>query len=618
MKRLILLLLLAAAPLPGWVESVEFPWNTFPRQLWERELAWMKNIGVQHVSLPPAKSPAELVDLLKLLKSLQLEADLEGPIPQELEPYSRSHGGPLVAALPGPVAKISALHPKALLESRKQLEAGSASLLWTDVEDTLRADGFHAGLVNFAGDEKSQALAIRRNAQLLHFWGAGFGGLKQTRMPLGNLPGIQVKQFLEPRGLSVAAVTNPSAKPYAGGLKVYYPPSKHILSIPRVSVPAGASLWLPVNVPIGSSPLCKACSAFAATDHLVYATAELTTMEYENGILAMEFSAPEAAEVILQLTRQPSGPYVAGGKPIEFDWDAHTQRVRLTVPKGKGIGDRVRVGLAIEPPDSTAFFDLTRVLVIGEHNLLTSQYSSEEIAKRSRLVVPPGFTVTSKVKSPLETVFDIYVPETAVHGDHVEISIEGDGVQLSHAKPQLLRPSSLRFPDAIGVRLAATSTLALSPATIPFNARSGRDVSVVIRNNAPEIRSYDVHLEAEGLEFSPASMQVAVGASTQREVQFRVFPSKAEAGLHEGLAVLSGTTYVKEPVRFLVVPPAADLAWESGPFHFLESPKLRATFLGESWIEFVDKDKNENRLKTPVVLPGKVGGLVELEGKLPK
>lgn len=618
MKRLLFISLLTVSPLLGWVESVEFPWNTFPRQLWERELAWLKNIGVKHVSLPPAKTPAEIVDLVKLLRALQLEADLEGPIPAELEPYSKTHGGPLIAALPAPVARISALHPKALLESRKHLEAGSASLLWTDLEDTLRPDGYRAGLINFAGDEKSPALAIRRNAQLMHFWGASFVTLKLVKTPLGNLPGIQVKQYLEPKGLSLAAVTNPAAKPYAGDLKVYYPPSKHILSIPKVTVPAGASLWLPVNVPIGSSTLCKACSAFAATDHLVYATAELTAMEYENGILAMEFSAPEAAEAVLQLTRQPSGPYVAGGKPIEFDWDPHTQRVRLVIPKGKGIGDRVRVGIAIEPPDSTAFFDLTRVLVIGEHNLLTSQYSSEEIAKRSRLVVPQGFTVTSKVKSPMETVFDIYVPETAVHGDHVEISIEGDGVQLSHAKPQLLRPSSVRFPDAIGVRLAPASTLAVFPATIPFNARSGRDVSVVIRNNAPEIRNFDIRLEAEGLEFSPASLQVAVGASTQREVQFRVFPTKAEPGLHAGFAILSGTTYVKEAVRFLVVPPSMDLAWESGPFRFLESQKFRASFLGENWIEYVDKDKNENRLKVPLPFSSQPQTLADLEGRLPK
>ena len=126
-------------------------------------------------------------------------------------------------------------------------------------------------------------------------------------------------------------------------------------------------------------------------DHLVYATAELTVMEYENGILAMEFAAPSAGEVILQLSREPSGPLVAGGKPTPFDWDEHTQRARLKIPAGNGPGNHVRIGLAIEPPDATAFFDSARVLMIGETNPLTAQFSSEAIAQRSRLRIAPAF-----------------------------------------------------------------------------------------------------------------------------------------------------------------------------------------------------------------------------------
>ncbi len=155
-------------------------------------------------------------------------------------------------------------------------------------------------------------------------------------------------------------------------------------------MPARDALWLPVNVPLTAGPLCKDCSAFANADHLIYATAEMTAMEYENGILAMEFAAPSAGEVVLQLSREPSGPLVAGGKPTGFEWDEHTQRARLKIPPGSGPGNHVRIGIAIEPPDATAFFDSARVLMIGETNRLTAQFSSDAIAQRSRLRMASG------------------------------------------------------------------------------------------------------------------------------------------------------------------------------------------------------------------------------------
>ncbi len=54
MVRAAALLLASAALAPAWVESVEFPWNACPRPLWESQLVWLKNIGITHVSLPPA------------------------------------------------------------------------------------------------------------------------------------------------------------------------------------------------------------------------------------------------------------------------------------------------------------------------------------------------------------------------------------------------------------------------------------------------------------------------------------------------------------------------------------------------------------------------------------
>ena len=59
-------------------------------------------------------------------------------------------------------------------------------------------------------------------------------------------------------------------------------------------------------------------------------------MEYENGILAMEFAAPAPGEAMLQLDREPVGPYLAAGNPSDFDWDEKTGRVRYKYRPGKG------------------------------------------------------------------------------------------------------------------------------------------------------------------------------------------------------------------------------------------------------------------------------------------
>jgi len=340
MIRTVILILTFAIASPAWVESVEFPWNAYPRQLWERELVWLKNIGITHVSLPPAKEPAQdagqLNDVLSIIRRLGIEADLEGPVPDSLQPLTRAHGGPITDPLPGPPVRVSVLAPTAVTRTRELLASGSNALVWTDVEDTLGPAGYHPGAINFAGDEKPATIALRRSAQLSMYWNKTFpslhdvpgAGIVIAANPPASAPkgttGPGVRQFAAGHGVSVVSVTNKSARAWTGELRVLDPAPngvKHMMSVPGVSVPPHDALWLPVNVPLTAGLLCKDCSAFANADHLVYATAELTVMEYENGILAMEFAAPVAGEVILQLSREPSGPLVAGGKPTPFDWD---------------------------------------------------------------------------------------------------------------------------------------------------------------------------------------------------------------------------------------------------------------------------------------------------------
>ena len=45
----------------------------------------------------------------------------------------------------------------------------------------------------------------------------------------------------------------------------------------------------------------------------------------------------------------------------------------------------VRIGIAIEAPDTSAFFSDARRLIIGRKNVVSTSYSSAEVAARSRL-----------------------------------------------------------------------------------------------------------------------------------------------------------------------------------------------------------------------------------------
>ncbi len=132
-----------------------------------------------------------------------------------------------------------------------------------------------------------------------------------------------------------------------------------MVTFPRVSVPAGESLWLPLDVSLGPAGLCRECSNFSKAETvIVYATAELLSIEFENGILAMEFAAPEAGEVVLQLARKPVGPYLAAGMPKPFDWDdqdparaaSHPRQLRARQPRAHRRRHR---GAATRRPSST-------------------------------------------------------------------------------------------------------------------------------------------------------------------------------------------------------------------------------------------------------------------------
>ena len=684
MRPLILLLLLAgAAPAPEvrpqLVQAVEFPYYSYPPQLWERELVWLKNLGIDTVafSIPWNwhKLDAETLDLtghtsprrdligfIRLVKRAGLRAWIRPAPPVKgwidsgypkgeesdgralrkwlwdlettLDPFLVSHGGPIAFVEgppsvfpapqpPSPVTMVSEKDPRALVRSREVLAAGHGSLLWEEIEDQLPPVGWEApggalmrpGAVSLAGDERTSVMPLRRDALLWRYWSAALPAMKaapQVRLLAGKLPaGVSAHQLWASRGASVVSAVNQGRVPFQGALRVLYPPTEKRIELPSIYLSPGDALCLPVNIPLATEGFCQDCSGFGNGDHIVYATAELNDVEYENGILAMEFAAPRAGEVVLQLSQEPSGPLLAAGHPTSFDWDEHAMRARLPVPAGSGPAYRVRIGLAIQPPDTSAFFGDAKRLVIGQKNPLGTSYSSEQVAQRSLLKIPQNLRAEKTVKSPMEIEYQIDVPPDALHGEWAPMSLEADGVLMSRARLQLLRPASVRVREAVSLHYGSVAELPVMPALVPVDTNSGREVSVVVHNNAADIRNFVVDAAGGGLEFSPPRSEIAIAGGMERDVLIRVFPTQGQRGIVAGRLHVSGAADVDVPVRLAVIPRgetlaySADLDGDGQPEWVLENQRARATFSaqdGGRWLEFVWKDSGFD------VLP-EMGGL---------
>jgi len=662
-------------PPRDYVQAVEFPYYLYPHNLWERELVWLKTVGVRTVEfsipwnwhqLAPGDydftgrtSPRrDLVTFVRLLRRLNLRAWVR-PLPpvanwrdrgmppsadaaaraawlkqldQLLATQTASHGGPIAYvenhALsieagdpPGPVTIVSADDPHALDTARAALlkTGASGAVLWTDVEDALYPAGWaapgmpplHKGAVALNGDERPAIAALRRNAAFLMNWSLLMITLHPAVVPkpaVGKLPdGLSVAELIGPVA-SVAAVTNRSAAPFHDDLRVLDPVTRKPTIIPQVTIPPGESLWLPLAVSIGPNSLCHECSNFSGAENIVYATAELLDIEYENGILAMEFTAPVPAEAVLQLARQPVGPYLAAGVPRDFDWDDKTLRVRLPIPANPRGDHHVRVGIAIEEPETSAFFNDAKRLVIGQTNALSTTYSSPEVANRSRLKIPEGFTAQPKVKSPNEIDYEVSIPSDAVHGDWTNFAIEADGFLLGRARMQLFRPVSIRLAEALAVHFGSETELAADPPIAIAEPKAGANLEISLHNNSSGIQTYRLEASGEGLDFFPSKTEISVGGVAERSVTMRVFAAEGPAGLrdwHLHVIAPSSPSFTADlPMRVLLLPRgrttvwSADLDGDGSPEWVLETQKVRAVFSSQDarWIELTWKDANTNFL----------------------
>ena len=672
-RTLAILLALAVAapaansPQPEFAQAVEFPYYLYPRTLWERELVWLKNIGVRTVEFSTPwnwhqvgagdfdfsgrTSPRrDLQGLIKLLRRLGLRAWIRPlpPIPNWpssgsgfdararaawikaieglLSVQTVSHGGPVAcieggdAAIgapspPSPVTRISAVDPGAFARSREAIAAARGSLLWMDVEDSLYPAGWQGapgsllrhGAVGLSGDEHPAAIPLRRDAALLRYWTPLLQAMQPVAMPkpaAGRLPtGVTAVQ-LTSLAASAVGITNRSARAFQDELRVFEPASKRVLVIPSVSVPAGESLWLPVSVSLGQNGLCRDCSHFSNAEQVVYATAELLSIEYENGILAMEFAAPEGGEVILQLERRPVGPFLAAGKPSDFDWDDKSLRARLKVPANAAGDHRVRIGIAIEEPETSAFFNDVHRLVIGEKNVISTTYSSSDVAARSRLRLPEGYVSTAKER-PAGMEYVVAVPADAVHGDFANLALEADGISLGRARLQLFRPAAVRIMEAIQMHIGPATELMPDPPVAVIEPKGGTNLEVSVRNNWPGIQTFRLEASGEGLDFFPAKTEISIGAMEERRYSLRLFAKENQAGLLDARLKVSGGAALELPMRVVLLPRGRAVSWSAdldgdGTVEWvLESQKARAVFStadGGRWTEFTWKDSNTNFL----------------------
>jgi hypothetical protein len=633
MRRLLALGLLAAASAWGaeFVQAVEFPYYHHPRALWERELVWLKNIGIRTVAFsagqnPPETDPrADLAAFLHILRRLGLRAwvyDVPHNLAASLGPQLESHGGPIAfvegdsdlkgPAPPTPVTRLSATDAHALSRSHEVFSAGHGSLLWQDVEDTL-SPGLKPGLVSFSGNERPGAATLRRDAALLRYWAAILPGLMTER----QIPGKFIAKELfssGPKGASAVVISNPTASDITAPLHIYDPVLAHEIVVQKVSVPAGEALWLPVSVPLSSGGLCEDCAAFAPGDRILYATSELQSIEFENGILACEFTAPVAGEVVIQLSKTPQGPLIAGGRPVDFEWDDKNSVVRLPVPAGKGPSNRVRIGLAIEPPELSGFFGDSSRLVIGKPNIVSTSYSSAALAARSRLLVPPGFRFKSIPKSPLEIDYEVSVsadaPHNSTHGEFVTLALEADGVRLGRARMQLFRPASLRIREAIPLALGPGAELAPDPPLASFDPKAGREIHIALRNNYPAIENYVVELSGKGLTFLPARTEISIAASTERDIPMRVFSDDPSAAMRSVSIRVTGAADFTQQFTLLPLSRGGtaaysrDLDGDGIPDYIVENQRTRASFSGADgrWMEWVAKDSGGSLLPDSGVL----------------
>ncbi len=613
---------------PEFLQAVEFPFGSFPRSLWERELVWMKNVGVRTIAFsvpanrPPSDPRGDLAAFLALLDRLDLRAwirwapdsDRELLAAHAKKPIVYWHGGPADSRPPDKVTVVSATDPKALLLAHQGMARGDAALIWTDVEDVL-SPALRRGVVTPAGNESAGAHLLRRETAMLRTWGRMLPSLKPRRLRPSRLGAVQLANA---EGWSLVRVANSTAGSIGEVLRAAGSAAGGWVQIP-VQVPAGESMWLPVNIPLRNSGVCEDCQGMAAKDRIVYATAELHTVEWENGVLSFEFYAPVASKLVLQLSERPAGPLIARGHPADFEWDAATSTAGLNIPSGEGPQRKVRIGIAIKAPEQSAFFGEKPRLLLGHANRVVVNASSQDLAGRLRLLAPPDWSVRQRSVDALTADFEVSPSARTAHGEFTTLTVEADGEHLAHARVQALDPATVRLRNPVTFHIV-DRIAALDPPLVTFDPRAGRRLTLTVRNNHGEIRNFHLAYSSDGVEVTPNVVDVSVGPGMESEVAVRL-AGGVTPGPHEVRIAVSGAAALER--RFFALPvrrgQAVAYRWDFDADGVadgvLETPSVRAVFSGSDgrWMEFVWKPTDANALPEARVLEAASTGTIRIE-----
>jgi len=132
-----------------------------------------------HVSLPPVHDPnyaGQLDEVIRIVRALGMEADLEGPVPAAMQSSRVSMGA----------AHRAARDERHLSPVRRppHARAGDSGVRRARAPmDRCRGHagsvGVRAGAVSFAGEERAGTTPLRRNAQLAGYWSRTFSQLKE-------------------------------------------------------------------------------------------------------------------------------------------------------------------------------------------------------------------------------------------------------------------------------------------------------------------------------------------------------------------------------------------------------------------------------------------------------
>jgi hypothetical protein len=313
---------------------------------------------------------------------------------------------------------------------------------------------------------------------------------------------------------------------------------------------------------------------------LVSATAELVSVSFENGVLAMEFVAPGEGELVLELARQPEGPLLAGARLRTFDWDAKTHRLMLRIPAGRAPDFRSRVGLGIELPDSSVFLKAPTWLILGSTATVTATFSSPELAGRARLLAPAGWRVRPESRGEKEIDYQVEVPAEAVAGDTVTLAVEVEGKVAQSMTLPLTPFCLLRIEPEEKFEWRRGKARAIRPHLAATVLPRRRTYGIRLQNQSDEIRTFELTASGEGLEFQPSRVEAVVAGGLEREVTLSA--SAPRPGLYRwNLVVRQGSQVVETPMALAVISPdevlvyQLDIDRDGAPEWVLENQKIR-------------------------------------------